>query len=174
MLSRPSRGPRRALGARLSTAHYYSRYEFEVSQRVPKVIMSRRQQRCGVSWLRGQGRGGDPGVGGLLPLSRLRQGPPLGRPPHNAPKKSPPLSPLGKIPVSAQVREMACSPEWELRPAQSYRVMPPLPPGTAARVGGQLGRLPVVGFGATLGVPLSGRQGTPSADGPCPSRHWHQ
>jgi len=29
----------------LATAHYYSRYEFEVSQRVPKVIMGR-HQRC--------------------------------------------------------------------------------------------------------------------------------
>lgn len=29
----------------LATAHYYSRYEFEVSQRVPKVIMGRHQQR---------------------------------------------------------------------------------------------------------------------------------
>lgn len=29
----------------LATAHYYSRYEFEVSQRVPKVIMDRHQQR---------------------------------------------------------------------------------------------------------------------------------
>lgn len=29
----------------LATAHYYSRYEFEVSQRVPKVIMDR-HQRC--------------------------------------------------------------------------------------------------------------------------------
>lgn len=28
----------------LTTAHYYSRYEFEVSQRVPKVIMGRHQQ----------------------------------------------------------------------------------------------------------------------------------
>lgn len=28
-----------------ATAHYYSRYEFEVSQRVPKVIMDR-HQRC--------------------------------------------------------------------------------------------------------------------------------
>lgn len=28
----------------LATAHYYSRYEFEVSQRVPKVIMGRRQR----------------------------------------------------------------------------------------------------------------------------------
>lgn len=33
-----------ALAAGLPTAHYYSRYEFEVSQRVPKVIMSRRQR----------------------------------------------------------------------------------------------------------------------------------
>lgn len=29
----------------LATAHYYSRYEFEVSQRVPKVIMGRHQRR---------------------------------------------------------------------------------------------------------------------------------
>lgn len=28
----------------LATAHYYSRYEFEVSQRVPKVIMGRHQR----------------------------------------------------------------------------------------------------------------------------------
>lgn len=115
VLSCPSRGPRRALGARLSTAHYYSRYEFEVSQRVPKVIMSRRQQRCGVSWLRGQGRGEDPGAGVFFHSLRWDEAPPLGRPPHNAPEKSPPLSPLGKIPVSAQVREMACSPGWELQ-----------------------------------------------------------
>lgn len=33
----------------LATAHYYSRYEFEVSQRVPKVIMGRHQRRS--SWL---------------------------------------------------------------------------------------------------------------------------
>lgn len=44
------RRPRvRALRAGLLTAHYYSRYEFEVSQRVPKVIMSRHQRRCCVS-----------------------------------------------------------------------------------------------------------------------------
>ena len=29
----------------LATAHYYSRYEFEVSQRVPKVIMGHHQRR---------------------------------------------------------------------------------------------------------------------------------
>jgi hypothetical protein len=38
-------------GAGLLTAHYYSRYEFEVSQRVPKVIMCCHRQRCGVSRL---------------------------------------------------------------------------------------------------------------------------
>lgn len=42
---------RRAPGAGLLTAHYYSRYEFEVSQRVPKVIMCRHRQRHGVSRL---------------------------------------------------------------------------------------------------------------------------
>lgn len=61
----PHRGPAR-LAAGLLTAHYYSRYEFEVSQRVPKVIMSRHQQRDGVSWMPGcQG-------GQLLPLAWLR------------------------------------------------------------------------------------------------------
>lgn len=38
-------------GAGLLTAHYYSRYEFEVSQRVPKVIMCCHRQRCSVSRL---------------------------------------------------------------------------------------------------------------------------
>lgn len=61
----------RALGAGLSTAHYYSRYEFEVSQRVPKVIMSRRQ-RDAVS----PGCRGGPSAAPAFPRkSPLLQGP---------------------------------------------------------------------------------------------------
>lgn len=54
---------RRAPGAGLLTTHYYSRYEFEVSQRVPKVIMCRHQQRRGLQVLfHATGREEAPGV----------------------------------------------------------------------------------------------------------------
>lgn len=50
----------RAPGAGLPTAHYYSRYEFEVSQRVPKVIMYRRQRGAVCPGRPGWGHGEGP------------------------------------------------------------------------------------------------------------------
>lgn len=133
-----------ALRAGLLTAHYYSRYEFEVSQRVPKVIMSRHQQRCCVS--------GCSVKGPRAAAAELRSSPPSPReaPHHHHHSPGPPCPPPGTVAGVASRRHLTCRGVWghpggsSLRqadcPVHRWAVpLPTLAPVTARRVDTALG-----------------------------------
>lgn len=133
------------LGAGLPTAHYYSRYEFEVSQRVPKVIMSRHQQGDCVSRVPGQARMETARGGQLLPLAWLREAP------------AALLAPSGQEPPGRSGLTALCDPPS----VTQYWAVPHLPTAQGRQHQGWGGERTCHGVGGHPGVPCCGQAACP-------------